>query len=100
MIITETKALQIVANEEIAGRIPAFSSIHQSYVMTKRSVAARTGCGKCDLSEPEFAALKERAWNFIRHLPQEGIESLKNHLVTRSLVFYDVSGGVRQKTER
>jgi hypothetical protein len=100
MVVTESKALQLISNEELAGRIPSFHVLHQTYLRTKREVSQKTGCGSCSLSEPEFASLKEKALAHIRHASDVDIEALKNHLVVNELVFYDVTGGVRQKVIR
>lgn len=100
MIITESKALGFIANEELAGRISSLMPLHQRYLLTKRQVAVRTGCDKCSLSEPEFATLREVALSHIRHMSDADIELLKNHLVAKEMVFFEMKGDQRVKIVR
>jgi hypothetical protein len=100
MIITESKALSLIANAELAARVPALNAMHQSFVQTKRAMEKRRGCGDCNLSEPEFVQLKSQALLRIRTLPDADIERLKQHLVVKQLVFFVQNGSERKKVTR
>lgn len=100
MTITESKALSLVANAELVAKIPSLGHLHQAYLRTKAEISRKTGCGNCNLSEPEFVSLKEQSFNKIRTLPDEDIEKLKSHLVASKFVFYIVKDGNRQKVVR
>ena len=100
MVVTESKALKWIANEELAGRISSLQPMHQAYLRTKKDVAMRTGCSSCNLSEPEFASLKEKALAHIRKMSDPDLQTLKNHLVVKQLIFHDTRGGKREKIIR
>lgn len=93
MIITESKAMSIISNEEIAGKISQLSGIYEQYRKIERDLKQKNGCSSCSLSEPEFGVLRPKAVAAIRNLPSEAKEKLKTHLVTPKLDFYETPAG-------
>lgn len=97
MIVTESKAISIISNEEVVKKVKGLAHLFEEFRSTERKLKEKTGCKSCTTSEPEFGPLREKAVKAIRGLSDADRQKLKDHYVTKNLVFYERKDGKPKK---
>lgn len=101
MIITETKALNLIQNEDAIRAVPPLAFLYEEYRKIERNVKKRTNCNKCSLTEPEFQGFRGRILEVIAGLDKVNMTRLKEFLVTKEIVMFLVppeGGKAERKT--
>ena len=78
MIVTETKALKWIQNDEIVKIVPALAYLREEFNLLFSEAKKKKKCSSCDLSDPEFKSIRRKVTEGISNLTkvkQKGLRS-------------------------